>query len=95
MWPAVAALAAALAAYGHWWLGKTTYDGVCARCHGEDGAAAGYPNIKPLRGLTQAEARRRLPLTVLGPDHFFVRGYSLNRREVDALAAYIATLRRF
>jgi hypothetical protein len=74
-------------------LGKASYDSICARCHGADGNAATYAGIKPLGGLGHARVRQRLPVVTLGPDHFVIRSYHLNKRELDALIFYVGSLK--
>lgn len=90
------ALARPLGTYADWWLGRTNYLGACARCHGEDGAANTYSGIKILAGLGKRVGedgiRKRLPMAMLGPDHFVIRSYSFNKREITTLIAYIAKL---
>lgn len=93
---ALACAAPGLNAFGRHWLGKTTYVGVCARCHGPDGNDLQYSNIKTLGGLGkrigEPELRRRLPVAVIGPNEYVIRGYTLTRRELDALLEYVGKL---
>lgn len=65
-----------------------TYRRLCAQCHGEDGDGLFYANVVPLAGIA-----RRYPPERIGQLSGAFSGRLLQGRELDAMVAYMGTLR--
>jgi cytochrome c oxidase subunit II len=71
-------------------LGKMTFDGVCATCHGFKGQGGVGPTLQDNPVLGQAQAIRTLLLNGRGKMPAVGRGWS--NRQMDALIAYLKKL---
>ena len=65
-----------------------TYRRLCAQCHGEDGDGLFYANVVPLAGIA-----RRYPPERIGQLSGAFSGRLLQGRELDAMVAYMSSLR--
>lgn len=71
-------------------LGKHVYDTHCARCHGADGKADGYPFILTLDGIGKRYTLERILEETWATG--FVAPQQFTQDEQQAMAKYVATL---
>ena len=73
-----------------WQEGKKIYDAYCARCHGDDGNAEGYPSVKKLGGIGNRMTVEQIIEATAATGLVNLNQFS--EEELKALAIYVAGL---
>ncbi|MBI1927502.1 redoxin domain-containing protein [Candidatus Poribacteria bacterium] len=73
-----------------WQKGRIIYDIHCARCHGDDGNATNYPNIKNLGGIGNRLTEKQILEATAAAG--VVNLDLISKPDLDALAIYVGGL---